>query len=205
MEIWKVIEEYPNYMVSNLGNVKSLNYNHTGKEKILKSCKVCGGYIGVNLCKDGEKSTKLIHRLVAEAFIPNTDNKPCIDHINTDRTDNRVENLRWVTRTENMNNPITKIKLSERQKGEKSYFYNKLGKEHHSSIPILQFDLEGCLIKKWYGISEAKRETDINNISACCRRKIKTAGGFKWEYYDLELYLESKLFKTYGIKNKMVA
>ena len=109
MEIWKDIEGYEGlYKISNLGRVKSLNYNNTGKERILKLGGNRGNYPQVELGKNGERRTCLVHRLVAEAFIPNPDNKPCVDHINTIKTDNRVENLRWVTRKENANNPLTK-------------------------------------------------------------------------------------------------
>lgn len=109
MEQWKTIDEYPNYMVSNMGNVKSLNYNGTGKEKILKQCKNSKGYLNVTLVNNDGKKNYLVHRLVAIAFIPNSKPKlkKQIDHINTDKTDNRVENLRWATALENSNNPIT--------------------------------------------------------------------------------------------------
>lgn len=109
IEEWKTIDDYPNYQVSNMGNVKSLNYNHTGKEKILKQCKNSKGYLNVTLVNKDGKKNYLVHRLVATAFILNSKPKfkKQIDHINTDRTDNRVENLRWVTALENSNNPIT--------------------------------------------------------------------------------------------------
>lgn len=110
IEEWKDIEDYPNYQVSSMGRIKSLNYNKTGKEKIMKVTP-CNGYFNLTLCKDGKTKQFQIHRLVAQAFIPNPENKPEIDHINTDRTDNRVENLRWVTHKENSNNPITLNKL----------------------------------------------------------------------------------------------
>ena len=120
VEEWKDIKGYEGrYQVSNLGRVRSLDreYNNRGtmvpiKGKML-SFNNCRGYSLVSLCKDDSKPYKAkVHRLVAEAFIPNPENKPCIDHINTDRTDNRVENLRWVTRKENMDNPLTKSKLA---------------------------------------------------------------------------------------------
>lgn len=104
---WKTIEEYPNYMVSDMGEVKSLKF---GKERILKGIKDKDGYLCVGLSKEGKVKRFKVHRLVAQAFIPNSYNKPQIDHINTDRTDNRVENLRWVNTKENYNNPLTKIK-----------------------------------------------------------------------------------------------
>ena len=107
-EIWKDIEGYKGkYQVSDQGRVKSLNYNHTGYERVLKPRLTADGYLHVGLCKDNKMKNCYIHRLVAEAFIPNPSNKPCLDHINTIKTDNRVDNLRWVTHKENRNNLLT--------------------------------------------------------------------------------------------------
>ena len=124
-EIWKDVKNYEGlYEVSNLGRVKSLNYNRTRKEKILKSGYVCG-YCKVVLCKYGKMKHFLVHRLVAEAFIDNSNNKPCIDHIDGNPMNNRVENLRWCTQRENCNNPITLHRMSEAQKGENNPNYGK--------------------------------------------------------------------------------
>ena len=111
-EIWKPVVGYENlYEVSNLGRVKSLNYKRSNKEKILKNNLGLNGYYRVTLHR-GQRRQCLVHKLVAEAFIPNPENKKFIDHINTIRTDNRVDNLKFVTMTENNNNPITKSKMS---------------------------------------------------------------------------------------------
>ena len=107
-EVWKDIIGYEDkYQVSNLGNVKSLNYRSTGNARLMRLIPDKDGYLQVSLCKDGKMKHYKVHRLVAKAFIDNPDNKPCIDHISTDRADNRVENLRWSTCKENSNNPIT--------------------------------------------------------------------------------------------------
>ena len=105
-EIWKDIEGYEGlYQVSNKGRVKSLkrkicsNSNHkynTLSEKLLK---LSGGgkYIQVILCKDGKTSAKLVHRLVAQAFIPNPNNLPCVNHKDENKKNNDVRNLEWCT------------------------------------------------------------------------------------------------------------
>ena len=129
MEIWKDIKKFEGiYQVSNLGNIKSLNNNKTKKEKILKLNKDKKGYLYVDLYKNNKSKRFVVHRLVAEAFIPNPENKPCIDHINTIRDDNRVENLRWVTYKENCNNPLTRKHNSEVRSGKNHHMYGK----HHT-------------------------------------------------------------------------
>lgn len=120
-EIWKDIAGYEGlYQVSNMGRVKSLQKERSnGKsfyitdEKILKATKDKEGYENVFLYKNKKFKVCKVHRLVAIAFIYNPKNKPEVDHINTIRNDNRVENLRWVTRSENLLNPLTRQKRSE--------------------------------------------------------------------------------------------
>ena len=108
MEIWKDVPGYIGlYKVSNYGRVKSVK-----KQLVLKTCGSGNRYKTVALC-NGMRKTFRLHRLVAAAFIPNPDNKPCIDHIDGDRANNHADNLRWVTYLENNNNPITKKRLSE--------------------------------------------------------------------------------------------
>lgn len=98
-EEWKQIDDYDNYSVSSLGNVRN-----DKTMKILKGCKIKGGYFQVGLCKNSVQKSHYIHRLVAIAFIPNPDNKPCVDHRDNDKTDNRVKSLRWCTYEENQMN-----------------------------------------------------------------------------------------------------
>lgn len=193
-EVWRDVKDYEGlYQVSNMGNVKSLDrvviYN-TGQRHIHKSKpiipSVVKGYLRISLSKQNVIKNIFIHRLVADAFIPNPDNKPQVDHINTDTTDNRIENLRWVTSKENNLNDITRQHKSEAFKGEKCYWHHKKGKIHPSSKSILQYDLEGNFIKEWNSINAIERDLGIcrSTVSNCCLGKShhKTAGGYVWEY-----------------------
>lgn len=132
-EIWKDVQGYERlYQVSNLGRVKSLGRfvdklkcHYWQEEKILKLRKRADGYLNVILSKKGKTKTFSVHRLVAVAFIPNPENKTEVDHINAIKTDNSVNNLRWASHKENMNNSLTIAFLSISKVGEKNPFYGK--------------------------------------------------------------------------------
>ena len=216
-EIWVDIEGYEDfYQVSNQGRIRSVereiyksnNTKQISKSYILKFEKG-KGYNYVHLFKNGLRKRIAVHRLVAEAFIPNPENKPEVDHINTIRDDNRVENLRWVTRKENMENPLTKEKLkseetkkkrSESQKGKSKgkpktqETKDKIGKAN--SIKVVQLDKDtNELIKIWNSAKEAEREGGFanNNINKCCRGKYKTHKGYKWMYYEDYIKLKGEI------------
>jgi len=112
MENWETIEEFPSYSVNELGEI----YSHY-KDKILKPNKNKYGYLKVSLYKDEKTYTRLVHRLVALAFLLNSENKPTIDHIDRDKTNNNVENLRWATGKE--------------QELNKNYYHRKNNLNHH--------------------------------------------------------------------------
>ena len=100
-EIWKTIEEYPQYQVSNMGRVRSLKRK---APRILKTADNGLGYLTVTLYQNGLQSTIKVHKLVAKAFVPNPDNLPTVDHINKNRKDNYAENLRWASYSEQARN-----------------------------------------------------------------------------------------------------
>ena len=212
-EIWKEIKGYPNYQISNMGRIKSLNYNCTGKEKIMKLTNDKDGYLLVKIYKNKKQTTYKVHRLVAEAFIPNPDNKPYIDHINTDRTDNTVwlnedgsvnyekTNLRWVTQKENNNNPLSKKHISIGK------FGKNRGKEHFASKPIIQFTKNNEFVKIWENAQVVAREWGLysgSNILSCCRGILKTAYGFKWGYADDYERIPFKVFDLEMYRKRVV-
>ena len=164
-EIWKDIKGYEGiYQVSNFGNVRRV--------KMLKQYyDESKGYNVVCLSKNGNSKVVKVHQLVAKAFIPNPDNKSCIDHINTDRTDNRVENLRWVSIKENMNNPLT--------------INHNILAQRKVMKPVVQMTKEGYF-KAIYR-SQAYAGKMINKspttIMAYCKKKIDTPYD-RWELLD---------------------
>lgn len=111
------VEEYPNYEVSNLGRVKSLNYHRTGKPKVLKPCRIVklhGTYFQVQLCKDKKPYWKLVHRLVLSSFNSKGYFKDAvIDHIDSNPSNNRLSNLHWTTQQENTSTSHCKEALSK--------------------------------------------------------------------------------------------
>ena len=177
-EIWKDIKGYEGiYKISNLGNVKSLNYNRKGKPKSLKPGVDTHGYFYVNLTKNGKTKTTKIHRLVAETFVDNSFKKPCVNHIDGNKKNNHHSNLEYCTYQENT---IHAFKTGL----QKPSMLGKFGKEHHGSVKINQYSLTGEFIRTWEGMNEAKRNLKISqgNISECCNKKRNSAGGYKWEY-----------------------
>ena len=207
MEEWRDIKGYEGkYQVSNLGNVKSLNYNRTGQEKILKSAKDKDGYLIIILCKNGENKNCRVHRLVAQAFLDDYSDDLEVDHISTDRKNNNVKNLRMVTRKENNNNELTKKhmsealkgkhhseetkrKMSEARKGEKNHMYGK----HHSeetkkkigkanSKPIYCVELD----KIFDSAKQAGEELGLwaSHISDVCNGKLKITGDLHFKYLE---------------------
>lgn len=142
LEEWRAVVGYEGlYEVSNMGQVKALErrvMNNGGlqrkHERILKAHYGQNHHGMVILCKDGKTKPHLVHRLVAMAFIPNPDNKPCIDHIDTDFQNNHVDNLKWCTQKENCNNPLTRQHGSEAKIGHPYWRTKPLSEETREKI-----------------------------------------------------------------------
>lgn len=188
-EEWRDIKGYEGlYQVSNLGRVKSLRYKRGKQEKVLDGWITKERYRMVSFYKDNKRKDYLVHRLVAEAFIPNPDNKPFIDHIDTNRTNNKIDNLRWATQKENCNNDISKKKYIDSSKrlyisGKSNKIIGAKGKDNPRSKKIIQLTLNNEPIKIWDSVREVGRHGFLSScVGHCCRGKRKTHKGFKWMY-----------------------
>ena len=178
-----------NYEVSSLGRVRSLGFDIYHPSKIITPHINNKGYFYVGLYKNKKQTKKLVHRLVAIAFIPNPDNLPCINHKDCNPQNNCVDNLEWVTHQQNMSYPPTRKRISEAHKG---LMLNYPG----FSKPVVQYSKQWVLIATYPSASEAARQTGIgrNDIQRCAsqipqydKRRNKyyirpTAGGFIWRY-----------------------
>ena len=191
-EEWKDIEGYEGmYQVSNLGNVKSLNYRRTGKERILKGRDV-KGYLRVGLWKDGENKDYLIHRLVGQAFLENPNNLPILNHKDENKYNNCVQNLEWCDYSYNntYNGRAKKAgkKVAEKLRGRKQTEESNKKRAEKMSKPVFSVNKESGLIMWWQSASEAERITGINNgsITKCCKGRYKSAGGYVWFYAEEE-------------------
>ena len=186
IEIWKTAvsdgELYEGlYKVSNWGRILSLNYRNTGKPKLLNPSEDKDGYFRVGFWKNGEYKTCLVHRLVAEAFLENPENKPCVNHkiegdegkktniviFNEDGTINKEKTtIEWVTYEENNNYETRNERIAKAR-----------------SKPVLQLSLSGELIREWPSTKECGRNGfNQSAVAACCRGEKPQYKGFLWMY-----------------------
>ena len=192
IEIWRTPiydgEPYEGFEVSNLGKIMNLNYNRTGKAELMNPSDNGDGYLVVHLSKNGETKKCYVHRLVAQTFLPNPENKPEVNHkiegdegktmnmviFNEDGTINKKKStIEWVTPKENCNYGTRNERIA------KAHTNGKLSKK------VLQLSLSGDLIKEWPSINECERNGfDHSNICKCCNGKRKSAGGFLWKFKE---------------------
>ena len=157
---WKVIPDYPNYAANSLGKIANIK---TGQLRKFSNHK---GYVQCMVRKDGKSYNRLVHRLIANAFLPPPQEGQVIDHINGIRNDNRVENLRWCSMDENLHFPLA-IKNRE-----------------HLKEQCSQYHLDGTFITSFSSIFEASAKLNLSSgaISNCCVGHKLTCGGFQWRY-----------------------
>ncbi|QHZ59760.1 HNH endonuclease [Alteromonas phage vB_AmeM_PT11-V22] len=165
-EVWKDSLEFPeNYEVSNLGKVRNKRGHILAQEHHKTNC------YRVRLCVSRVKYSRSVHRMVAEAFIPNPENKPEVNHIDGNRLNNMLENLEWNTRKENMEHATREGLIS-----------NPFGKEARNSKFVTKvFDMGGNLVAKCYGNQDLKDlGFDWRNVHAVLKGKQKTHRGHKF-------------------------
>ena len=195
-EIWRDVKGYEGlYQVSNLGRIKSLErfiktrknkngmngYIHK-QESIRIPTKDYKGYLRLNLCKEGKQKPFKVHRLVAQAFIPNPNNLPQVNHKDENKENNCITNLEWCTNEYNHNYGTRNKRVAEKQKGRKIPF-----EQIKNKIAVLQINKDtNEVIRKYDSIKEAQIccgvKTHYSHIGACCKGERKTAYGFKWRY-----------------------
>lgn len=168
------IEEYPDYYVSDEGNIYSCFNN---KMRLLKPKITKIGYLQVCLYNQMKKRKYVsVHRLVAKAFIPNPENNPQVNHRDGNKQNNAIANLEWVTSSENI---VHSYKILKR----KPTWKNKKGRENPNSKIVIQLK-DTNSIAEFENAHEVQRKLKIpaSHVCDCCLGKRKTAGGFSWKY-----------------------
>lgn len=174
-EIWKDIPDYEGlYQASNLGNIKRICRKFVDKigrirqinEVICKPSIDTSGYMQIVLTKNKKRKSYKIHKLIAMTFIPNPDGFPQVNHKDENKLNNKIDNLEWCTLEYNCNY------------GTRNYRCTL-----HCKHKVKQLS-QGTIIKKYNSLKDASMKTGIKyqNISSCCRKQQKTAGGYTWEY-----------------------
>lgn len=185
-EIWKSVKGYEGlYEVSNLGRVRSVDRTVSGSNGSLRHIKgkhrtphlSNTGYYLCDLYKENKRKNVLLHRMVAEAFIPNENNLPCVNHIDNNRRNCISDNLEWCAQSYN-------LKYSYATTDRKSKMNWKSGRDNKNSKSVLMYSKDGIFIKRFDCICDAERELGISNsgIVACLKKRYKTAGGYIWKY-----------------------
>lgn len=149
--------------------------------KVLKQYKENNGYLRVYIKQDGKRKKVSVHRLVAETYLANPENKPCVNHKDGNKENNCVENLEWCTHSENELHSHRKLGKQTSQEN-----LQKMIDAHVKTVsaPVFQMDLHGRYVNTFRSMAEAARVTGISqgNISQCCNNKRNKAGGYKWSF-----------------------
>lgn len=193
-EIWKPVIGFEGYYeVSNLGNVRSVeryvkqaDHLRFVRQRIKKQVINRYGYPVVTLCRERKSQQYRVHRLVAEAFIPNPENKPFVDHINTNKLDFSIDNLRWVDAKENANNENTKRNCREKTYTKERSIKTLQTKRERGSVKgpkaVYQYAKDGSFVNEFESMEDAMRETGIHStaIARSLNDNTMSAGGYMW-------------------------
>lgn len=173
IEEWRDVVGYEGiYQVSNLGNVRSVLADEHYRAKMLKPHEQTNGYLFVNLWKDKTPKHKTLHRLVAEAFIPNPDKLPCVNHKDEDKHNNCADNLEFCDHKYNINHGSCIARAINSKNARK---------RHSAEKPVLQCDLHGCVVNEWRSLMDLSRHgIRMARIQECFSNPKRTYKGYKW-------------------------
>lgn len=162
-EVWVKVKGYEMYEISNHGRLRKTYKN--GKQRIMKTDKIHGGYLRYTLCKDGTTERFIAHRLVAVHFIENPNNYPDVNHIDNNRTNNVVNNLEWCT-------PLMNAEHREKQ-----------GRNPKCKT-VYQYDSQGNLVATYKSTREVARKTGYckSSVQAWCNDGVKPNNDYIWTY-----------------------
>jgi hypothetical protein len=180
MENWKDIKGYEGlYQVSDQGNVRSLHWRGGNSIRNLVPKRHNRGYLKIELAKYGRAKTFLIHRLVAEAFVPkpNTSEDMVVNHIDEDKCNNAASNLEWCDQLQNVRYSVGLHPGRASTRGYKKH-------TKRQDLRVLQMSEDGGVIREWANSRQVFTTTGMSDwsISECCRGKRKTAYGYIWRY-----------------------
>lgn len=187
-EDWKPMPGFEGYyLISNRGNVWSIR-----SSRLLKLKETPQGYLRVSPSVDGCRKECDVHRLVALAFIPNTEDMPTVNHINENKKDNRVENLEWATVAEqNVHGTRIERAVAHTDWKNRKIDYSAVAAKHEyhqinrgQMKPVLQYDKHGVFVARYDGVAEAARRVGVSagHICCCLKGRRKTSGGYQWKY-----------------------
>ena len=184
-EIWRTPidkgEKYDKYQLSNFGRIINLNYYNTGKTKLMEPYDDGKGYLQVGLSKNGKTKLLRIHRLVAQTFLPNPENKPCINH-RIEGDEGKKMNMVFFNEDGSINKEKTTIEWCSYE--ENSNYGTCIERSAKTrSKEVLQFTLDGEFIREWESTNECGRNGfDQSTVSKCCNGKLPHYKGYKWCY-----------------------
>ena len=171
------------YKVSNLGKILSLNYRNTGKPGLMTPAEMSNGYFQVKLWKNGEKKTCLVHRLVAQTFLPNPENKPCINH-KIEGDEGKKINMVFFNEDGSIDKERTSIEWATYEENNNYGTHNERMAKAKSK-PVIQLSLLGDFIREWESAMECGRNGfNYQHVSECCLGKRKTHKGFRFMFAD---------------------